>query len=128
MVVPGGIFDDLRMQRFMHASHARLGDGRPVRVAGNRVFPNGFLECRLARPRGTAAELVIEGASGASGEFRLTVDGEVRRARFGDDGVFRFVLNRGAVDGFVRVRIQKQGAEYPAIFSLGTITTAGPPA
>ncbi len=118
-VVPGGLCDDGRVQRAMHASHARLIDGRPARLAGNRVFPNGFIEVTLALPRDAAVELVIEGDAGRARQFTLGVDDHVEVVCFSEDGVFQCPLPAGR--DCVCLRIQKSGAEYPAIFGLGVV-------
>ncbi len=125
-VVCGGLLDDIRVVRYMHASHARLMDGRPARLAGNRVFPNGFIEVRLAVPTDGNARLVIQGDAGAGREFRLIIDGADQVARFGHRGESEIAVvpaeGRGA--GTVDVRIQKLGTDYPAIFGIGTVVTA----
>ena len=46
-VVVGGLSQDWRCVRNMHASHALLLDGRPARFIGNPVFPNGFVTIAL---------------------------------------------------------------------------------
>lgn len=118
-VVPGGLYDDGRVQRAMHASHARLIEGRPARLAGNRVFPNGCIEATLALPRDAGVELVIEGDAGRARQFTLSIDDRVEVARFSAEGVFRCPLPAGRES--VCLRIQKSGAEYPAIFGLGVV-------
>lgn len=124
-VVCGGLVDDLRVHRYMHASHALLRGGRPLRIAGNRVFPNGYLEVRLARSASGRCRLLVCGEAGLAGEFLLTIDGESRVARFSNRGEYECGLDRRSAPSrstsSVLVRIQKVGAEYPAISSLGTL-------
>jgi len=120
-VVCGGIADDYRVRRYMHATHARLIDGRPARAAGNRVFPNGFLEVELAAPRDSAFRLVVTGDPGASRGFRLTINRASRDASYGADGIYEERLSMSPADESITVRIQKNGADYPWIFGVATI-------
>ncbi|MDO8542946.1 MAG: hypothetical protein Q7S40_21085 [Opitutaceae bacterium] len=123
-VVCGGFLDDVRVARYMHASHSGLIGGRPARLAGNRVFPNGFIEMSLAVPAGAGAQLVIEGDAGTGREFRLAIDGVSRTARVDERGEFRCELPSKASRRdaeTVTVRIQKLGTDYPAIHGVGTV-------
>lgn len=119
-VVAGGLYDDVRVQRYMHASHARLIDGRPARVAGNRVFPNGFVDVTLVVPREVSAQLLIEGDAGRARQFAVCVDGVGQAASFSAAGLFECSLPAGR--SRVCVRIQKRGADYPAIFGVGAVS------
>jgi hypothetical protein len=124
-VVCGGIGDDFRVRRYMHASHAQLIRGRPARAAGNRVFPNGFIECELAVPPARPFQLMIRGDRGSSAGFRLTVDGVSRAVDYDADGAYeqRFAT-AAAAGGKITVRIEKAGADYPWIFGMATIAAA----
>lgn len=122
-VVCGGLSDDIRVVRYMHASHSRLIGDRPARLAGNRVFPCGFVEFSLAVPENGRAQLVIEGDAGAAREFRLSIDDSTQTARFDERGEFRCELPGCAARreaNKVTVRIQKRGTDYPAIHGVGT--------
>ncbi len=128
-IVCGGLIDDHRVHRYMHASHAALLDGRPARAAGNRVFPNGFMECRLKVPSRGKFLLRIAGAASKSSGFRLTVNGKTVDAHYDARGVVeqRAELPPGipGVDRFISVRIQKSGANYPWIHSIAAVTLPG---
>jgi hypothetical protein len=124
-VVCGGIADDFRVRRAMHASHAQLIRGRPARAAGNRVFPNGFIECELAAPTGRPCRLVVRGDRASSPGFRLTIDGARREARYDAAGCYEERLVAAPAAGAITVRIEKSGADYPWIFGLATLTEAG---
>ena len=122
-VACGGLTDDYRVRRYMHASHSHSDAGRPARVAGNRVFPNGFIECQLASSEAGEIRLRIEGDPQKSPGFRLTVDGVQIAATYGPDGVFECTLRptkpTEAGVRVVPVRIQKSGATYPWIYGIG---------
>ncbi len=119
-VVCGGIADDFRVRRYMHASHAQLIHGRPARAAGNRVFPNGFIECELATPRDCGFRLVVKGDAGSSRGFRMTVDGVSRDATLGEDGCHELLVSAAAGNS-VLVRIEKADADYPWFFGIATL-------
>ncbi len=126
-IVCGGLVDDIRVVRYMHASHARLERGWPVRFAGNRVFPNGFIECRLAAPAQGPCRLVITGDPSQSDGFLLECDGRAREVRYGAQGRYETELAPSTSEGAKRevvVRIRKSGTRYPAIRSIVTLQPA----
>lgn len=120
-VACGGLADDWRVVRYMHASHARLDNGRVARAAGNRVFPNGFLECTLAVPPSGEGRLVIKTDPAKAAGFRLTVDGEARDVACDPDGVYEVRVKAAAGSKVVKIRIQKSGATYPVVYGMGTV-------
>ncbi|MDI1248733.1 MAG: hypothetical protein PSV13_07610 [Lacunisphaera sp.] len=130
-IVCGGLLDDLRVHRYMHASHARLIAGRPARAAGNRVFPNGFIDVRLALPAGEACRLIVRGEAGPRREFQITVEEENHVVRFSAQGEYVRVLTRSAgprrAAETVRVRIQKVGSDFPLIYAIATLSGSGQP-
>jgi hypothetical protein len=95
--------------------------GRPARAAGNRVFPNGFIECQLEVPRHRAFRLLIRGDREASPGFRLTVNGSSQDVIYGDGGFYEQRFPAASTAASVTVRIQKTGADYPWIFGVATI-------
>jgi hypothetical protein len=104
----------------MHASHARLWQRRPARFAGNRVFPNGYIDVALALPPRGRARLVILGDAGAARRFQLTVDGHTTAREFSAEGEFECDVAAATPESrTINVRIQKLSATYPAIFGLG---------
>ena len=113
-VITGGITDDWRIVRYMHASHAALHRGLPSRWAGNRVFPNGFFEVELER----GDELIIRGAAEETRRFILTCDGKRMAAEFDADGVFAMPLPPS--EKKVSVRLEKDGAVYPRFYAVLT--------
>lgn len=64
-VIPGGIYDDGRVSRTMHAAYSETRSGRVVRRAGNERYPNGRITVRLKAPKDAAVDVVLdpEGAS-----------------------------------------------------------------
>lgn len=121
LVVCGGIADDGRVRRAMHASHAQLIDGRPARAAGNRVFPNGAIECELAVPPCGVLRLVIKGDRRASCSFRLVVNGRSQEVQYDERGYYEERFAAETVRGGLIVRLQKSGRDYPWFFGVATI-------
>ncbi len=113
-IVTGGLTDDWRIVRYMHASHAMLHNGQPSRWAGNRVFPNGFMEMELKR----GAELVIFGAPDVTRKFVLICDGQRLHAELNEDGIFTLSLTPSEKN--VSVRLEKDGAVYPVFHAVVT--------
>ena len=114
VIITGGISDDWRIARYMHASHAFLHNDLPARWAGNRVFPNGFMEMELDR----GDELFIYGAIEETRKFTLVCDGERIDAEFDDKGVFSMLLKKS--DSPVSIRLEKSGAVYPLFHAVLT--------
>ncbi|OAM88169.1 hypothetical protein OH491_06475 [Termitidicoccus mucosus] len=130
-IVCGGVGDDWRVRRYMHASHARLEGGRVSRAAGNRVFPNGFIECELALPPGGRARLRVEGDKTKSAGLSLAIDGGPAVAvAYDENGRFECELapasghSSAEQQGLVTIRLQKSGADYPWIYGIGTLTVS----
>ncbi len=113
-IITGGITDDWRIVRYMHASHSMLYNGLPSRWAGNRVFPNGFMEMELKRGK----ELIIHGAPDQAKKFTLTCDGKTMVAEFDENGIFSMPLTES--DKPVLLRLEKCGAEYPVFHAVLT--------
>ena len=113
-IITGGLTDDWRIVRYMHGSHAALRNSLPSRWAGNRVFPNGFIEMELQH----AEELVIFGAPEETRAFILTCDGKRISAEFDERGVFSLPLAAGEKN--VTVRLEKNGAVYPVFHAVLT--------
>ena len=98
----------------MHASHSVLYNGKPSRWAGNRVFPNGFIEMELKRGR----ELVIYGAQEVTDKFTLSCDSQKITAVFDENGCFTMPLPES--DEPVKIRLEKSGEKYPVFYSVAT--------
>ena len=113
-IIIGGITDDWRIVRYMHASHAILHNGLPARWAGNRVFPNGFIEMELKRGEG----LFIYGDPGETRKFSLICDGKRIAAAFDDNGIFIMPLQLERKK--VSVRFEKDGSVYPVLYAVVT--------
>lgn len=108
LVIAGGIADKYRIGRCMHASHSMLRDGVPMRWAGNRIFPNGFLDFELKRPG--RRYVMIQGRAPS---FAATLDGVRHVCVFGEDGRCRLPMPSG--NGRLRLRLEKNGEDYPEI-------------
>ena len=111
-VIPGGLYDDHRIYRYMHGSHSIVQHGLPGRWAGNRVFPNGFFEVELKGGR----ELVIYGDETETKKFTVTINGVSQKARLDADGICKFSLDPGVEK--VTVRLAKDGIIYPLFHAL----------
>ena len=113
-IITGGITDDWRIVRYMHASHAILQNGLPSRWAGNRVFPNGFIEMELDR----GDELVIFGVTEETRKFTLVCEEKRFAAEFDEQGKFALPLSPG--QNKVTVRLEKDGKIYPRFYAVLT--------
>ncbi len=108
LVIAGGITDEYRIGRYMHASHSTLKNGVPMRWAGNRVFPNGFIEFELERP-GRGYILIV----GEAPCVTAILDGVKHECRFDEEGRFRLPVPEGS--GKLKLRLEKSGDVYPEI-------------
>ncbi|MBQ9804840.1 MAG: hypothetical protein IJW35_08360 [Lentisphaeria bacterium] len=114
-IILGGIYDDYRMYRYMHGSHSVLRNGLPGRWAGNRVFPNGFIEVTVKR----GDDLYIYGDISETREFVVCIDGDHRiYARFNDEGCWKLPV--GADTETMTLRLEKSGSEYPMFYAVVT--------
>lgn len=113
-IITGGITDDWRIVRYMHASHAVLRNGLPSRWAGNQVFPNGFMEMTLAR----GERLMIYGAPEASRSFTVKYDGKCVAAEFDEQGCWSVPLENSKAP--VTLRLEKSGDKYPVFYAVVT--------
>ena len=113
-IITGGLTDDWRIVRYMHGSHAILHHGLPSRWAGNRVFPNGFIEMELKR----GTELAVYGDPAETRKFTLICDGKRIAAEFDENGVFSLPLPSSAEK--VSVRLEKDGTVYPVFHAVVT--------
>ena len=114
LVLPGSLGDQYRVFRYMHASHSELRDGVPVRYAGNSVFPNGFFEVELACvPGGTIRIWLLKDGLR---EIRVTVNGVRRKVAVPEDGIVALT----APSERVTLRLEKSGAQYPAVFAISS--------
>ena len=112
LVLPGSIGDQYRVFRYMHASHSGLVDGKPVRYAGNPVFPNGFIEVELQSVPGGGIEVRL--LSGSVTECRITLNGTAKKYPVPADGV----LHLTAETAHIVLRIEKSGAAYPGVIAI----------
>ena len=94
-VVPGGIYDDNRVDRPMHGSYQEILDGRPVRWAGNSIFPNGTIRVAFKDVPGARVEVALS-----------------------PKGARDYALTEEVVNGVRHVTIGKKGAAYPAVVSV----------
>ena len=103
----------------MHASHVDSSDGEFYRFAGNKVFPNGFIEVELERPM-NGGKLVVHGDTSETARFRIALDGRPPfDAAFDASGRADFTVGPGAKT--VKIRISKApGTYYPRIRAVAT--------
>ena len=113
-MVCGGIMDDGRILRYMHGSHCAILNGYPARWAGNRVFPNGFMEFKMKR----ADELALFGAPEEAPSFAVTLDGTRQVCQWDANGQASLPLPPG--DSPVLIRLEKVGRAYPAFYAVAT--------
>lgn len=116
LVIAGGFGDHYRIFRYMHASHAEIKSGVPVRYAGNSVFPNGFIEVELNTADASAIEIKLLPEN--SEKIKLTVDGEIRLCSADIDGIIKFPANGKKIS---TIRIEKAGKTYPPVVYIRSI-------
>ena len=119
-VVPGGIYDDGRVDRPMHGSYPEIVEGKPVRWVGNAIFPNGTLIVEFDVREGDAVEVAL--ASGGSDAIRLSENGGPARSFKATEGVVRHLLESR---GKTRVEIAKAGKGHPGVVSIALVRGKG---
>ena len=108
-VIAGGILDEWRIERYMHAAHSTINQGEIFRYAGNTVFPNGYLKMSVKR----GSKLVISGDTTETADFSLELDnGAKQQYTFDADG--KAVIDIPAGDGDLLVKLSKApGVIFP---------------
>ena len=101
-VVPGGLYDDNRIGRAMHASYSEVLDGYPVRHVGNTIFPNGTMTVEFDATKSSTLEIGLDGHS--IDRLTVRVDGGEARTVKAEKGIVRMPLG---VSGKVAVAIAK---------------------
>lgn len=110
----GGITDEWRIGRYMHASHSGLRDGVPFRTVANRVFPNGFINIKLDNPAAGKCLVKVKGNPTASEAFKITVNGKSSDCFFDKNGYASIAAEGRIID----VKIEKSGVKYPEINAI----------
>ncbi len=108
-VVPGGIYDDGRCDRFMHASHSIISDGFVGRIVGNPIFPNGYIKYQL---KGKANKLMLTG----KGETCVTVNGKEYTVLLDENPVLDIV----PAEEF-EVTLRKVGHDFPFVTGIAAV-------
>ena len=114
-VIPGGIYDDIRTGRAMHASHSLLQNGRPVRYAGNTVFPNGSVTVEFEARSGNILEINLDKDS--TEEFMLHINGRGMAIKAPERKWTVLIAETGKIS----VKISKSGKDYAAISSIALL-------
>ena len=116
LIIPGGFGDHYRIYRYMHASHAELRDGVPVRYAGNTVFPNGFIEVDLNTATASAVEIKL--LSGSADKARITLAGQTSICHANADGVIALPIRGQA---HTVIKIEKADKTYPPVVYIRSV-------
>ncbi len=114
-VIPGGIYDDIRAGRAMHASHSLLQNGRPVRYAGNTVFPNGSVTVEFEARSGNILEITLDKDS--TEEFMLHINGRSMTIKAPERKWTVLIAENGKIS----VKISKSGKDYAALRSIALL-------
>ena len=115
-MVPGGIADDWRIGRPMHASHAFVIDGVLARAVGNALFPDGFVDLYLNRP---LKEAEIRIRTLGPGSPMVEFGGQSRSVQKLEDGLFGVSLPpRSPSDAETPVRIRRGTADDLALVDI----------
>ena len=101
-VVPGGLYDDNRTGRAMHASYSELREGFPVRYVGNTIFPNGTVTVEFVAAPGDALEIGLDPSSVDA--LTVRVNGGAARTVRAEKGIARLPLG---ASGKVSVTLSK---------------------
>lgn len=94
-VVPGGIYDDNRIDRQMHGAYPELVDGEPVRWVGNSIFPNGTIHVEFKDVPGARVEVMLA-----------------------QKGSKDYIIEDFSANGTRHVTIGKKDANYPAVIAV----------
>jgi len=97
-VIPGGIYDDIRVEALMHAAYAETKSDAIVCHAGNTRYPIGRITVRLTAPQD--AKIVVDLDPSGAAECDLT---------------------KSWKDGVWTVSVGKKGHDYPAVRSIAAI-------
>ena len=101
-VIPGGIYDDVRVRRVMHSSYQTIEGGVPVRFVGNAAFPNGTITVEFKDVAGA----------------KIEIDADPKWAT-------DFSVVEKTENGVRTVTIAKKGAKYPGIRSIALVERKG---
>ena len=102
-VIPGGIFDDGRVGRMMHAAYSERKGDCLVRNVGNARYPNGMITVRLKASR--SARIDVELAPGGAREAAVESKWS---------------------DGVWTVSISKRGSGYPRVLFVAAVEPCSP--
>lgn len=97
-VVPGGIYDDNRIDRQMHGAYPELVDGEPVRWVGNSIFPNGTIHVEFKDVPGAHVEVILS-----------------------PKGARDYVIEEFSANGTRHVTIGKKDSRYPAVIAVALV-------
>ncbi|MBD3287829.1 hypothetical protein GF337_03420 [candidate division KSB1 bacterium] len=120
-IVCGGIADDYRVSRYMHASHGFLKNSRVYRQVGNRMFPNGYIECALKTRSTGKYKLIVSGDPNASEGFSILINDHSINAEYSADGFWEQAMDLPSDAQRVTVRISKRGKTFPQIYSIAIV-------
>lgn len=94
-VIPGGIFDDVKVRRVMHAAYPERRGCRIVRHVGNARYPNGTIAVRLKAPQSARIEVALD-----------------------PDGAQCADITKSWSNGVWSVTVGKKGMEHPAVLFI----------
>lgn len=110
LIIPGGITDEWRCERFMHACHSVLENGTVCRIIGNQVFPNGTLQVVMHGRENMPHILKLKGR----GNFALSVNGGSKEYfSIAEDDFFTLSLPCG--QDYTLTFARGKGEEYPIL-------------
>ena len=94
----GGIYDDGRVERVMHAAYPEAKKDRVVRHVGNGRYPNGRITVRLKAPETARIDVVLD-----------------------PDGPTSCDVVRSWSDGVWTVSVGKKGSAYPVVETISAV-------
>ena len=118
-IIAGGISDEWRIKRYMHAAHSTVNDGEIFRFAGNTVFPNGYLDMTLKAPV-QGGKLIIWGDTTETSDFCLEINGEKQTLSFDNSGKVSLPIPAGNQE--IKVILTKAGGFiFPRFRAICTV-------
>ncbi|MBN2642622.1 MAG: hypothetical protein JXR78_13295 [Victivallales bacterium] len=120
LVITGGVSYEWRIRRYMHASELMLKDGYPVRSAGTKLFPNGFLELELAAPKAKNHSLLVVLHSDG-GAAQITANGKSVTVSPGTTGFCFKKVNIPVCGDKFEIKIESTDNRPPLIAGIASI-------
>lgn len=118
-VIPAGIFDDIRGERYMHGASEEYMDGSVLLRIGNRIFPNAYYKTTLKGSQ-SGAKIFLEG----KGICDVTVNGRTETVSLESSTG----IDVPAADRYTVTVRKSKGSGYPLLASVSVRSVSAPDA